>query len=442
MIFLYLVLLFLNLVIAHFMASFFITDITAHPIVRYLWMGGIYLLAYLLFGLLSERNSIYAEILRILKADLIAIVLIFAFLFISKQGESYSRFMVLDYFLLNLLMAFYIPLLKRHIFSIRILREPLLLLGDDKGIKRAKKWLEEEYPGFALETSMAKELSVSQGKKRNRSVKKNYQFVAIAADGMKRDELIRLVERYQESYPRIIVIPDRESFPWVNARIVGSVGRNGVAFEVPNKLLDPYLRGLKNIFDYSMTILIILGLSPLLLLLYLILFIATNGSPIYRQFRVGEGGRSFKIYKFRTMPVDAGDLLKKILDRNPKLRAEWEREHKLKEDPRVTPLGRFLRKSSLDELPQLINVLKGEMSLVGPRPIVEAETVKYGDDLQYYLAVKPGITGLWQVSGRNDLEYAERVFLDKWYVRNWSVDMDLIILLKTVGVVLQRDGSY
>ena len=142
------------------------------------------------------------------------------------------------------------------------------------------------------------------------------------------------------------------------------------------------------------------------------------------------------------MCPDADSVLQQLLDVDPKLRREWERNHKLKNDPRITKLGYFLRKTSLDELPQFYNVLRREMSLVGLRPIVRAEIEKYGEDFRYYAAVKPGITGLWQVSGRNDVGYGERVQLDVWYVKNWSVDLDLMILMKTFGVVWKRSGSY
>ncbi|WP_051906708.1 MULTISPECIES: sugar transferase [unclassified Sulfurospirillum] len=142
------------------------------------------------------------------------------------------------------------------------------------------------------------------------------------------------------------------------------------------------------------------------------------------------------------MHIDADDRLEELLETCEESKEEWERDFKLKDDPRITKIGQFLRKTSLDELPQLINVLKGEMSLVGPRPITEAEIQKYGEYFEYFTAVKPGITGLWQVSGRNDIDYDERVQLDVWYVRNWSIELDIQILIKTVLVVLGRKGSY
>jgi undecaprenyl-phosphate galactose phosphotransferase len=142
------------------------------------------------------------------------------------------------------------------------------------------------------------------------------------------------------------------------------------------------------------------------------------------------------------MIVNAEQVLQQVLASDAEARCEWERDFKLKNDPRINSVGRFLRRTSLDELPQLWNVLKGEMSLVGPRPVVEAELNRYGDDLDYYLTAKPGMTGLWQVSGRNDLDYETRVYLDTWYVKNWALWSDIAILFKTIAVVFRRNGAY
>lgn len=142
------------------------------------------------------------------------------------------------------------------------------------------------------------------------------------------------------------------------------------------------------------------------------------------------------------MVINSKEVLENLLKTDKNAMEEWKKDFKLKNDPRITPIGNFLRKTSLDELPQLINVLKGEMSLVGPRPIVEEELERYGDDKSYYLMAKPGMTGLWQVSGRNDVNYETRVYLDSWYVKNWALWNDIAILFKTVNVVLKRDGAY
>jgi undecaprenyl-phosphate galactose phosphotransferase len=159
--------------------------------------------------------------------------------------------------------------------------------------------------------------------------------------------------------------------------------------------------------------------------------------------RIGRGGKPFGVYKFRSMYSDARERLEIILNKDPESRREWNKYFKIKNDPRVTRMGKFLRKTSLDELPQIFNVLRSEMSLVGPRPVLHEELVKYYKlDADYYYLVRPGITGLWQVSGRNDIDYEMRVKLDSWYILNWSLWLDILMLIKTIRVVLTREGAY
>jgi exopolysaccharide production protein ExoY len=188
---------------------------------------------------------------------------------------------------------------------------------------------------------------------------------------------------------------------------------------------------------------VILGLvfAPLMLVIILLMR-KGDGSVIYRHWRVGRGGQMFSCLKFRTMVPEADEVLRDLLQSDPELRAEWARDHKLRHDPRVTPVGRFLRRTSLDELPQLLNVLRGEMSLVGPRPVIREELLRYGRAVNTYLAARPGITGLWQVTGRNNTDYRRRVVLDTYYVRNQNLLLDLYILVKTTGVVLGGNGAY
>ncbi|TAL25370.1 MAG: undecaprenyl-phosphate galactose phosphotransferase WbaP, partial [Nitrospirae bacterium] len=168
----------------------------------------------------------------------------------------------------------------------------------------------------------------------------------------------------------------------------------------------------------------------------------SKGPVIFLQDRVGKKGKNFKCYKFRTMYKDAGKRLQELLESNEEARMEWEKFWKLKDDPRVTRIGRFLRKTSLDELPQLFNVFKGDMSLVGPRPVTQDEIDKYYKDAaELCFSVTPGITGLWQVSGRSNTSYEYRIALDSWYVRNWNLWLDIIILFKTIKVVVRGDGA-
>jgi exopolysaccharide production protein ExoY len=193
--------------------------------------------------------------------------------------------------------------------------------------------------------------------------------------------------------------------------------------------------------DIAVAATALLLLLPLLLLIAALVYAGDRKAPIFRHMRLGRDGRRFGCLKFRSMVVDGEAVLAAYLRANPQARAEWEASHKLSDDPRVTAIGQVLRKTSLDELPQLWNVLRGEMSLVGPRPIVPAEVARYGRAFATCFAVPPGVTGLWQVSGRSDTSYAERVALDLDYASRWSLRRDLAILLRTVPAVLAQRGS-
>jgi len=199
---------------------------------------------------------------------------------------------------------------------------------------------------------------------------------------------------------------------------------------------------LKRGFDVLGAALGLLLLCPLFLLLALLVKSSGKGPVFYGHARVGRGGQSFKCLKFRTMMQDGADVLAQHFADNPEAVAEWEATRKLQNDPRVTRIGTVLRKLSLDELPQIINILRGDMSIVGPRPVVSDELTLYGPAAVYYLKSRPGLTGLWQVSGRNDVSYGSRVAFDTHYVENWSFGTDLSIILRTVPAVLASRGSY
>jgi undecaprenyl-phosphate galactose phosphotransferase len=208
-----------------------------------------------------------------------------------------------------------------------------------------------------------------------------------------------------------------------------------------NNLAKPLQRIAKIAFDLSVATLALIVLAPLLLMVALL--VKLDGGPmLFLHSRIGAGGREFKCLKFRSMSVHSDSMLERLLIRNSGAAAEWAATHKLRNDPRVTRIGRLLRKTSLDELPQLFNVLRLEMSLVGPRPIVRHEVPRYAEDIAYYYEARPGITGLWQISGRSDASYERRVRLDCWYVKNWTIWHDIAILAKTIPVVLKRKGAY
>jgi Undecaprenyl-phosphate galactose phosphotransferase WbaP len=211
---------------------------------------------------------------------------------------------------------------------------------------------------------------------------------------------------------------------------------------IDERLLLPVPRFVKRTSDLLLTIVGGVLLLPVVAVIAWMVKLSSPGPVFYSQERVGHRGRRFRAWKFRTMVANADEVLAGHFGLHPELKAEWDRDHKLKSDPRITRIGRWLRKTSLDELPQLWNVLLGEMSLVGPRPIVQAEICKYGAAFALYQRVVPGITGLWQVSGRNNTTYEKRVELDMYYGRNWSMWFDVQILFATIDVVLHCRGAY
>jgi exopolysaccharide production protein ExoY len=219
--------------------------------------------------------------------------------------------------------------------------------------------------------------------------------------------------------------------------LAASGREHGAALREPLRLERSCKRGL----DIGIASLSLGLLVPLLLIVYLLVRMWDGGPVLVRHRRLGKGGRPFYCLKFRTMVVDAEGRLNELLEHDPMAQREWAEQQKLTHDPRVTSLGQVLRNTSVDELPQLVNVLKGEMSLVGPRPIVPDESAHYGEAFERCFSVPPGITGLWQVSGRNNCTYAERVSLDLRYATEWRLWTDLVILLRTVPAVLCQRGS-
>ncbi|HFP8698265.1 TPA: undecaprenyl-phosphate galactose phosphotransferase WbaP [Raoultella planticola] len=270
----------------------------------------------------------------------------------------------------------------------------------------------------------------------------------------KRTQFILAVESHQgdirngwlrdfmiKGYRYVSIIPTLRGVPLDSTDMSFIFSHEVMIFRVQQNLAKISSRIIKRTFDIVASCSIILILSPLLL--YISKKVKEDGgTAIYGHERVGKNGRPFKCLKFRSMVVNSKEVLDNLLKTDESAKEEWELTFKLKNDPRITKIGSFLRRTSLDELPQLFNVLKGEMSLVGPRPIITAELARYNEEVEYYLLSKPGMTGLWQVSGRSDVDYDTRVYLDAWYVKNWSMWNDIAILFKTVSVVLKRDGAY
>jgi Undecaprenyl-phosphate galactose phosphotransferase WbaP len=302
---------------------------------------------------------------------------------------------------------------------------PALILDD-------RPELEKEYRGIPIihDTTIGPEIV--------RRFKIRMAFVAMPE--LSRENLTHLLNYSVSAFRYSVLIPGFYNFTniWMSVRDFDGV----LGFVTSHKLKMFWNLAIKRLMDLSFVIVGGFLILPFLLLFALLVKLSSPGTVLYEHRRLGKDRRYFNAYKFRSMVNNSQEVLQKLLDQSPELRKEWESNHKLKNDPRVTAIGKFLRRTSFDEFPQLINILKGEMSLVGPRPVVDAEVEKYGRNFDYIFSVRPGLTGLWQVSGRSDTDYAERVALDTYYLQSWSVWLDLWVLLRTVGVVFKGKGAY
>lgn len=442
----FLFLLFINLLLTIELSSYFISDPISHSFGKYYWLVFIYLFSYYWYKLLTRRMVTTNEFTIIIKANFITLVGIFFVTSAIHSTDSISRIVIVLYFILNCFNSVWSYVIKKYFFKLNMFRKPIFAICDEQGESNIKNWFNKGNPfGYDIELVLnVNEYSVLEiHQKINKIIKENkYDSAVIDFDSNNVFELSDLVDHIQKNIYKVIILPKISKMPLLNGELINSIHHKGMAFYVRNNLLSPVDKYMKSIFDYSVSLFLILLFSPLLLTLYFIIYFSTKGHPLFKHKRIGLNGRKFNVYKFRTMYIDADKRLEELLEEDENYRLEWENDFKLKDDPRITKIGNFLRKTSLDELPQLINILQGKMSLIGPRPIIDQEIEKYGEYFEYFTAVKPGITGLWQVSGRNDVDYEERVQLDVWYVRNWSIGLDIQILLKTILVVIGRKGSY
>jgi Undecaprenyl-phosphate galactose phosphotransferase WbaP len=266
------------------------------------------------------------------------------------------------------------------------------------------------------------------------------QRAIVATQPAQSPQELELMVRSVAGFSHVLFVPGVASLSTLHARVT-EVSR-AAAIEVSNRLAHPVQQCLKRCTDVAVTSLIAALVLPSLTIIALLIRLESCGPALYGHTRIGRNGRRFKVWKFRSMVTNGDAVLQQYLATNPRAAAEWASTQKLRRDPRITRIGTILRKTSLDELPQLWNILRGDMSLVGPRPVVQAELSRYSEAIDLYTRVRPGLTGLWQVSGRNNTTYEERVQLDSYYVRNWSFWLDIYVLAKTVRVVLLREGAY
>ena len=414
----------------------------------YRWVFPLLLLSPLLGATLGLYRSISQPPHREMKAIFFFVTLVYAIillvLFLSKTGDLYSRLVIFGGWGVTLLA---LPLLRAlciRLFSrLSWWSSPLLILGNDKAAKRLWHYLRRHHQHGLRPVAM---LDLPANASHMDTVlaaaaERWPSGIALLAVGAGAGQAVDYVSEASRHFAKVIVAPDlTSSFRrfWLTPCELSGL----TVFLLTQNLHDWRRLAVKRTIDILFCILLAPLILPLGLALALLIRLDSNGPALYSQVRLGRQGRPIQVYKFRTMVADADARLKECLNKDPALKEEWERDHKLKNDPRITRMGRFLRKTSLDELPQLLNVAFGDMSVVGPRPIVADEAEKYGAVFEEYCRVRPGITGLWQISGRNNTTYAERVALDRYYINNWSVWMDIWILAKTVPVTLTGYGAY
>ena len=395
-------------------------------------------LAYVASGLYPSFGRNPAEELRRLTTATCMVCSALAVtVFLLKDAPTYSRGVFL---MLWMQTIFLVPLLRSVVRSACAHKPwwgyPVVVVGTSDGAAALAESLTRQ-PELGLkpmavldDPELAAPLAADAG----------VRHVIFTLAGLSPTAAREFFESCSELFPNMIVIPEVAGLSslWVEARDLNGV----LGLGVQQRLLMPGPRVIKRALDLALVVVAGTLLLPVITLIALAIKMSSPGPTFYGQSRRGRGGSPFVAWKFRSMYANASELLEQCLASDPSLREEWRQCQKLRQDPRITPLGRFLRRTSLDELPQLWNIVLGEMSFVGPRPIVSEEIARYGDGFAVYAKVAPGLSGMWQVSGRNNLSYHQRVTLDLYYVRNWSVWLDLHILARTIRVVVLGDGAY
>jgi undecaprenyl-phosphate galactose phosphotransferase len=410
-------------------------------------------------GHYTKRKPVANEIKDILKVTLGLAMFDAALLFLTHWQFS-RAVMLLTWTLVPIGLVVFRWLVKRTLLALGAWSRPMVIIGwGENAVETALAFEDEKSMGMKLVAFL-----VPHGKnKPSHEIKDkhgilipsiplgtdpNYTLtqlgnphVVLAMEQGGIDEHHEMIQQLSRRNRDVQLVPALRGLPLYGMEANHFFAHEVLLLTMRNNLARRLPQIIKRCFDLTVSGLVLLLGSPVFA--FIAVQVARTGHPIFfGHSRVGQHNKPFNCYKFRTMAPNADKLLADLLASDPAARAEWDRDFKLKNDPRITKIGHFLRKTSLDEIPQLWNVLKGEMSLVGPRPVVTAELERYGNQLDYYLEAKPGITGLWQISGRNDVSYDTRVYLDAWYVKNWSLFNDIVILLRTVKVIFRKDGAY
>ena len=375
------------------------------------------------------------EFRRLFATSFFSHLLMMNFLAFTRHNHEYSRFIIaVSGVLTGFFAQAFRNLIRLFLFKLRICQIPVILVGDGDVATRVEKILaRNSHIGFVIKYKF----NEHQVREIIPAARASDIKIMLACQD---ERLFRAQMReFAAWFNYIEYLPRMDIFPVFGSHAV-SVGQIG-GLEMMNETRMKALRWEKNLIDGIATVFVFSLAAPLMVIISVLVKVTSPGPVFYKAKRLGKKGRPFEVYKFRSMSVDADKRLEQLLLENKELAAEYEKNFKLKNDPRVTPLGRFLRRTSLDELPQLFNVIKREMSLVGPRPIVQDEVKYYGDNYEVFSSVRPGVTGLWQTSGRSDVNYEERVALDIYYILNWSPWMDIWILIRTFFSVITMKGA-
>lgn len=407
-----------------------------------------------------RRLPFWRETKRVVRATVTALVFTLAIIALGKLGDEFSRTILILTFSFGLVLLPLGRYLSKNLAGrLGLWNDPVLILGAGlTGIMIAQSFIDDPHTGYEVfgflddDPAKKKQGVIIKGKKFRilggfqdaARIISEYSIknVIVAAPGVPGPDLVALTNHLQHYTHSVLVVPDLVGMPITGGHVDYLSNDRIIAYHTRNNLANPVNIITKRLFDIIVGTIIFIALLPIIAVIAIAIKVDSPGPVIFAHKRVGHKGKYFSCYKFRSMVNDADVLLQDLLAKDPWLREEWEKDFKLREDPRLTRVGRFLRKTSLDELPQIFNVMKGEMSLVGPRPIVTDEIDKFDEYIREYYMVLPGMTGLWVVSGRNDIEYQERVEMETWYVHNWSLWLDISIMFRTIPVVMQRKGAY
>ena len=378
---------------------------------------------FLSVGIYKHRHDFWEETYLILKSLALSLILVLSILALSKSIEDYSRMVILSSFVI---MALVIPIVKF------ILKKKLSVFG---------MW-SKKAAVVSSDSNVVEEIFGNRYLGYVKSSHKNSDVVFMDTQGISKEEVETKLLALSYEKKEIIFIPILNSFNFSHARIIEIFNARTNMIVLESSLLKRSNIFIKKTTDFFLSLLLIPLLIPIFgIIIFLMKKEEQNGSIFFKQERLGKDGNNFICYKFRSMKEDGNEILKEYLKDHPEEVESYEKYHKYINDPRITRVGNFMRRTSLDELPQIINVFKGEMSLIGPRPYMLDEKEKIGSKIDMVLAVKPGITGLWQVSGRSDVDFHSRVDMDVYYTRNWNLWLDVVVLIKTIKTVLVREGA-